>query len=229
MPPYYGVFLDIRDRSCAVFGGDAHEGQRKVKYLLECGAKVTLFAPEENTAPSLAQMAMKGTITWVKRGYLPNDLKDTWLVIVADTSDHNVNLAIHQEAEKRNVLLNIMDVTHLCNFIAPALVHRGPVTTAISTGGASPALAKRLRETMSGAQCVCHRWADVGDVLARARQHVRARGVFPCPGRWQAVMTEEWLEQAKSSTPDNALQMLCEELEKCHACNPPSDCRWPTL
>ena len=92
-------------------------------------------------------MARSGEIEWVKRRYQPGDLAGAWIVIVADTSDPAINDAISVEAAERNVLLNVMDVTHLCTFIAPALIQREDVTVAVSTAGTSPALGAALART----------------------------------------------------------------------------------
>ena len=139
MPRYYGIFLDVQDRLSLVFGGDAHEGQRKVQYLLDCGANVRLFCPNEETSPGLKKLADAGSIDWVQRKYEPGDLEGAWIAIVADTSSTEINEAISAEAKERNVLLNVMDVTPLCTFIAPALIQRNDVTVAVSTAGSSPA------------------------------------------------------------------------------------------
>ena len=167
MPRYYGVFVDIQDRRCLVFGGDPHEGERKVRYLLECGGRVTLFSPENDTSENLKALANAGQIDWVKRRYQSGDLTGAWIVIVADTSDSDINHAISVEAAERNILLNVMDVTPLCTFIAPALIQRQDVTVAVSTAGTSPALARRLRERISDHDyCRCLQMgghgADVG-------------------------------------------------------------------
>ena len=162
MPAYYPVYLDIRGRNCQVYGGDAHEADRKVRYFVECGGNVTLFSPEDATCDSLRQLAEAGVVSWVKRGYQPGDLEGAWCVVVADTSNEAINEAVAEEARKRNVLLNVMDVTPLCTFIAPSIVEREDVTVAISTAGTSPALARRLRERVSDHEsCQCMRWADL--------------------------------------------------------------------
>ncbi len=226
MPSFYGVFLDIKGRHCAVFGGDEHEAQRKVVYLLECGAKVILFAKEEHTSDTLKLLAKDKIITWHKRNYIAGDLTGIWLAIVADTSDTTINQAIHQEAEEKQVLLNVMDVTHLCNFIAPALVHQDPVTVAISTAGASPALARKLREEISGKDCKCMLWASVGNVLAQARTKIRQQGIVVCPQYWQDFMTQEWLSTAMQDQ-QKAVQEITSNLADYHCtqCEPFGRCQ----
>ena len=216
---FYGVFLDIKGRRCAVFGGDEHEAERKVRYLLDCGAEVVFFAPEDDVSVGLEKLASEGKAEWVRRKYQAGDLCNVWLAIVADTSNQTVNEAISKEAESNNVLLNVMDVTHLCNFIAPALVHVGPVTTAISTGGASPALARRLREEMSGENCRCMRWARSGRSLEEARRRIRSKGIVVCPEKWQGFMTEEWLSEALEGNESSAIDRIVEQITSIH-CEP---------
>ena len=214
MPRYYGVFVDIQDRRCLVFGGDPHEGERKVRYLLECGGNVTLFSPEDDTSPNLIAMAESGEIEWVKRRYQPGDLAGAWVVIVADTSDSSINHAISVEAAERNILLNVMDVTPLCTFIAPALIQRQDVTVAVSTAGTSPALARRLRERISDHDyCRCLQWADMGPMLADVRKDVRSRELPVTPDDWAQSITDEMLRAFQNDDPDAAREMLVTALE----------------
>lgn len=194
MPRYYGAFLDLLNRHCVVIGGDKHEALRKVRYLLDCGARVTVIAPLSETCGAIRELIRAGQTHHVPRRYQAGDLEGVWLAIVADTSDEDANDLIRKEAEKRNVLLNVMDVTHLCNFIAPALVHREDVTVAISTAGTSPALARRLRERISDTQqCQCMQWADLGPMLADVRRDVRASHLPVKPDDWATSITDEVL------------------------------------
>lgn len=213
MPRYYPIYLDVQDRKAVVFGGD-HEAERKTRYLVECGADVTLVSPATALTTGLEELAKRGAIDLVPRGYLPGDLEGAWLAIVADTSDDEINHLIHQEARDRNVVLNVMDVTHLCTFIAPAIVHRKDVTVAVSTAGTSPALARRLRERMSDSEhCRCLEWADIGPVLAAVRADVRSRQVPATPDDWQDSMTDDLLEQFKGGDDDAAKAELTRRLE----------------
>ncbi|MFW6174713.1 MAG: precorrin-2 dehydrogenase/sirohydrochlorin ferrochelatase family protein [Chloroflexota bacterium] len=213
MPAYYPIFLDIRGRRCLVFGGD-HEGERKVRYLLDCGGEVTLFSPEEDTLPGLVELAGSGKITWQKRKYRQGDLEGAWLAIVADTSDPQINQTVYDEAQQRNVVLNVMDVTHLCTFIAPAIIHREDVTVAVSTAGTSPALARRLRERMNDPDyCQCLRWADMGPLLADVRKETRSRELPVSPDDWAESITDEILETFEAGDRDTARRMLVSALE----------------
>ncbi len=220
MPRYYGVFVDVQDRHCLVFGGDPHEGERKVKYLLECGANVTLFSPVTETSVNLKSMADSSEIGWVKRRYQNGDLAGAWVVIVADTSDPDINDAISTEAAERNILLNVMDVTRLCTFIAPALIQRQDVTVAVSTAGTSPALARRLRERISDHDyCQCLQWADMGPMLADVRKDVRSRELPVTPDDWAQSITDEMLKAFQHGDPESARQMLVDALEERAALN----------
>ncbi len=220
MPRYYGIFVDVLDRHCVVFGGDPHEGERKVKYLLECGANVTLFSPEDDTSEYLKSLASNGDIAWIQRTYREGDLEGVWIAIVADTSDATINETIAEEATKRNVLLNVMDVTPLCTFIAPALIQRQDVTVAVSTAGTSPALARRLRERISNHDgCRCLQWADLGPMLADVRKDVRARELPVTPDDWAQSITDEMLEAFQSGESADARQMLVQALERCASVN----------
>jgi precorrin-2 dehydrogenase/sirohydrochlorin ferrochelatase len=141
---YYPIFLDVRGRKCLVVGG-GEVAQRKVRGLLEAGAKVTVVSPD--LTPSLLRLAKRKKITYLPRRYRKGDLKD-YLLIHGATDDLRTHRLMSAEARKGALLINIADRPALCNFIAPAIVKRGDLILAISTGGASPALAKMLREEL---------------------------------------------------------------------------------
>ncbi len=227
MPRYYGIYLDVKERLGIVFGGDAHEGERKVSYLLECGAKVKLFSPNDEISTNLKALAKTGRIEWVNRKYQPGDLSGAWVVIVADTSSPEINEAIANEAADKNILLNVMDVTPLCTFIAPSLVHRNDVTVAISSAGTSPALARRLREEMTAESCNCLRWANVGPIFTEVRKDIRGRGIVCCPEKWQKFMTPDWLDEAEHGDLEKATKQLTSGIESvnCQSCQPYGSCQ----
>jgi precorrin-2 dehydrogenase/sirohydrochlorin ferrochelatase len=139
--PFYIACLKLRGRRCLVVGG-GEIGLEKVEGLLASDADVTLVAPE--AVPALEALAAEGSIAWERRDYEPSDLEATFMVI-ASTDDTDVNIGIFADAERRAMLVNVVDVPPLCNFILPAIVRTGPLAIAISTAGASPALAKRMK------------------------------------------------------------------------------------
>jgi precorrin-2 dehydrogenase len=144
--PLYIACLRLSGRRCVVVGG-GDVGLEKVDGLLACDASVTLIAPAAHEA--LRAYAREGSIEWLQRPYGgPADLDGAFLVIAAtDTTD--VNIAVFDDAERRAMLVNVVDVPPLCNFILPAIVRNGPLAIAISTAGASPALAKRMKREVS--------------------------------------------------------------------------------
>lgn len=143
--PVYVACLRLSGRKCLVVGG-GDIGLEKVEGLLACGGDVTLVAPE--AIPALEELASEGSIKWERREYEPADLEGTFIVIAA-TNDTDVNIGIYEDAERRAMLVNIVDVPPLCNFILPAIVRQGSMAIAISTQGASPALAKRMKREIS--------------------------------------------------------------------------------
>jgi precorrin-2 dehydrogenase / sirohydrochlorin ferrochelatase len=145
--PLYVACLMLAGRPCLVVGG-GEIGLEKVEGLLACGAEVTLVAPD--AAPALREYSDEGSIAWERRQYQRSDLEGKLLVIAA-TSDTEVNIAVHDDAERRQMLCNVVDVPPLCNFILPAIVRSGPLAIAISTAGASPALAKRMKREIADA------------------------------------------------------------------------------
>jgi precorrin-2 dehydrogenase/sirohydrochlorin ferrochelatase len=144
--PFYIACLKLKGRRCLVVGG-GEIGLEKVEGLLACDGDVTLVAPD--AGPELERLAAEGSIAWERREYRPEDLEGTFMVI-ACTDDTDINIGIYEDAERRAMLVNVVDVPPLCNFILPAIVRTGPLAIAISTAGASPALAKRMKREISG-------------------------------------------------------------------------------
>src|SRR2546421_5323058 len=143
--PFYIACLRLTGRRCLVVGG-GDVGLEKVEGLLACDADVTLVAPEAH--PALIQLALEGSIRWQQRDYRSGDL-DGGLLAIAATDETDVNIRVFEDAEGRSMLVNVVDVPPLCNFILPAIVRTGPLAIAISTAGASPALAKRMKREIA--------------------------------------------------------------------------------
>ena len=143
--PFYIACLRLSGRTSLVVGG-GDIGLEKVEGLLACGGDVVLVAPEAH--PALQELAAEGSITWHQRDYRAEDL-DGCLIAIAATDDTEINIQVFNDAERRAMLGNVVDVPPLCNFILPAIVRTGPLAVAISTAGASPALAKRMKREIS--------------------------------------------------------------------------------
>jgi precorrin-2 dehydrogenase/sirohydrochlorin ferrochelatase len=144
--PFYIACLKLKGRRCVVVGG-GEVGLEKVEGLLACAGEVTLIAPR--AVPELREYAREGSIRWEPREYAgAADLEGAFLTIAA-TDDTEVNIRVWEDAERRAALVNVVDVPPLCNFILPAIVRTGPLAIAISTAGASPALAKRMKREIA--------------------------------------------------------------------------------
>lgn len=194
MPAYYPAFIDVKRRCCVVIGG-GNIGEEKVVKLMDCHADVVVISPEVNAA--VRQLADDGKVVWIRREYESGDLADAFIAIAA-TDDNAVNRAIAEEAAERNVLLNVVDVTHLCTFIAPSVAIRGDVTLAASTGGASPALARKFRELLDGSPIESSHalmdYAELTPLLADARAEIRGKGITLFTDHWQACITDGLLD-----------------------------------
>ena len=142
--PFYIACLRLTGRRRRRSGGEI--GLEKVEGLLACDGRVVLVAPD--AVPELESLAAEGSIEWIRRRYEPGDLEQTFIAIAA-TNDTATNIAVYQDAEERAMLVNVVDVPPLCNFILPAIVRTGPLAIAISTAGASPALAKRIKRQIA--------------------------------------------------------------------------------
>ena len=209
MPSYYPVYLKLSGRRCVIFGGGP-VAEGKLSKLIDTGAQVTVVSPQ--VTPVVKALAQTGTVQWTPREYQTGDLEGAYLGI-ASTDDRLVNQQIAQEAERLGVVINVVDDPDLCTFIAPSVVERGPVTLAISTGGASPALARKLREALTNHPAL--EWADLAPVLSRARKEIKKRGVAVDAQRWQCCLNQDLLQLAQSGREEEALdQVLCGLLDQ---------------
>jgi siroheme synthase-like protein len=133
--------LDLRGRDCLVVGG-GRVATEKVQGLLECGAEVTVVAPRLDDGLRALDVHV------LERRFARSDVVGRFLVIAA-TSDRSVNAAVSAAAGERSTPCNVADDPELCSFILPALVRRDPIVVGVSTGGASPALAQRIRDDVA--------------------------------------------------------------------------------
>jgi len=142
MNTYYPVYIQLRDQPCVVVGG-GKIAEGKVDGLLAAEAKTTVISPD--LTPHLHNLANQKRITYLARTYQPGDLTGAFMVICA-TDQTEINHQVWQEATANQQLVNVVDDTPRCNFIAPSILRKGDLTIAISTSGKAPALAVRLKE-----------------------------------------------------------------------------------
>ena len=185
MSRLYPLFVDLSGRKVVVVGG-GRVAQRKVESLLACDATVVVISPE--TTAKLAELAEQGKIKIETRAYRPGDLAGASLVISA-CGDTAVNQQVHSQAEQSDILCNVVDQPHLCTFHVPSVVNRGHLQIAISTAGASPALAGRIRRELQAQYGSCYE--TLLAAMSDLRQHVKKK--YPADQQKRAVIFEEFL------------------------------------
>ncbi len=171
MPAYYPLMLDLRGRNAIVIGGDS-VAAGKAATLAASGALVQVLSPTYDT--EMRQLAEQHQVTLEYKAYQPGDLAGAF-VVVAATNDQQLIEAIWSETQERGQLVNIVDVPKYCNFIVPSILRRGQLTIAVSTEGASPGLAKRIRHELEE-----HFPPTYGTYIRLAsivRKHLRTNGV----------------------------------------------------
>jgi precorrin-2 dehydrogenase/sirohydrochlorin ferrochelatase len=167
---YYPVNLDLAGKRCVVVGG-GEVAERKVERLLDCGAHVTVVGRALTTA--LAAKKAAGQLDHIDMDYEAGVLDGAFLIIGA-TDRGDVNERISKDAMARGLLVNIVDDPERCNFILPSLVRQGDLSIAISTGGNSPALAKKLRQELEGQYGP--EYQTLIRIMGTLRQKIIARG-----------------------------------------------------
>ncbi len=167
------MFLKLGNRPCLVVGAGT-VAESKIARLIEAAAKVLVVAPD--ATPGVRSWAQANRVEWRQRGFQPSDL-DGMFIVVAAASSTELHKQIFEEATRRRVLCNIVDVPELCDFYYPAVVQRGALQIAVSTSGQSPALAQRLRielEEQFGAEYEA--WLEY---LGEARDKLQSRELDP--------------------------------------------------
>ena len=180
----FPLFVELAGRPCVVLGGGV-VAERKVDGLLAAGAVVTVVSPA--LTPALAELARRGRIAHVERGYAGGDLAGSTLAFAA-TDDGAINAAVAAEGRARGVWVNAADDPAHCDVILPALVRRGPVTVAVGTGGASPALARAVRERIE--RSLPEAYGALAEIAGDVRRELRAAGRRPSAEAWQQALRE---------------------------------------
>jgi len=171
MANYYPIMLDVRGRRAIVVGGDQIAAE-KAQALCESGADVTVISP--SFCRAMRGLGESAALTLRQKAYAPGDLADAF-VVVAATGDAELIDAIWAEAQARGQLVNVVDVPGRCNFIIPSILRRGQLTIAVSTEGASPSLAKRIRQRLEN--LFPPAYGAYLQMAAAARSRLRAGGV----------------------------------------------------
>ena len=187
---YIPIFLDVTGRQCVVVGG-GEVAARKVESLLEACAHVTVVSPR--LSPAMETIVDKRLVTHLARNYQRGDI-DGCVLVYAATDDPKLHRELAAEARPLGIPVNVVDVPELCTFIAPAVVKRGALQIAISTGGASPAFAARLRRNLEDQ--FGDEYARTLEVLRAARRRLHSSEIDP------AVRMRRLKDLANSALPD---------------------------
>lgn len=207
--PYYPMFLNIRGKKCVVVGGGL-VALRKVRALLEHGASVEVISAEP--CPELNQLGKDGAVGILCRGYVPGDLEDA-LIAVAATDDGEINGRVAGEARSMRVLVNVVDDPQRSDFIVPSYFCRGDITIAVSTGGRSPALARRIRAKLE--ESLGDEYAALALLVGEVRSELRRRGITVDSHDWQRVLDlDSLIHMVQAGRNEEARAVLFSSLEK---------------
>jgi len=178
---YTICLIGLQIRQTVVIGG-GHVAARKIEALLAADAQIKVISPA--IVPEILRLVDAGKVLHIKRTYQDGDLDDVFLAIAA-TNDPSVNQAIWTEATRRGCLINVVDDPVHSTFILPAILQRGEMSVAISTGGGSPALARRLRERLG--EIIGPEYGVLTEILAELRPELIA-SFSPGQERLQAAL-----------------------------------------
>ncbi len=166
--PYYPIYLDIEGRNVIIIGG-GNVCARKAETMMNYGAKVTVVSPE--FTDEIEVWAREGCLQIRRKTYEPADL-DGANIVIASTDHQSVNEQIAADCRARRIPVNVVDVTHLCEFIVPAIIEKNGIQIAISTGGKSPALARTLKEDLQ--RTIGPEYSEVNELLGSLRTSAKA-------------------------------------------------------
>ncbi len=206
---YLPIFLDLRGRRCLIVGG-GEVAARKTDLLLQAGAKVHAVAPK--LGDSMQMLADQGRIAYRAGGFEESDLDDAKLVIAA-TDDRSLNARVAALADARGVPVNVVDDPALCRFITPAIVDRSPLVAAISTGGASPVLARLIRGRLEA--LIPAAFGRLAALASEFRGQVKARISDPRQRRifWERALSGPIAEMVYAGRDTDAREQLTQALD----------------
>ena len=206
---YYPISLDLSGKKCVVVGGGL-VALRKVKVLLEHGASVEVISPD--LCPELRHLGKEGTVQILSREYVQGDLEGA-LIAMAVTDQREANTKVAEEARERGILVNVADDLQHSDFILPSYLCRGDITIAVSTGGKSPALARRIRTKLE--QDFGAEYASLVLLVAEVRSELKQRGANVDNEDWQEALDLDWLiKMIQSGRGEEAKTTLLSNLEQ---------------
>lgn len=210
---FFPIFLDIKNRTSLIIGG-GEVAARKVSLLLKAQGKIRVISPA--LCPELQKAFDQGLIEYQPRAYQSSDLDDAYLVIAA-TDNSNINRQVSEEACARHLPVNVVDQPELCSFITPSIIDRSPVVAAISTGGASPVLARLIRSRLE--TLIPAGYGRLAELANRFRDRVKARFDNPADRRifWEKILQSGVAERVFSGHIEEADASMDRALEEADA------------
>jgi siroheme synthase-like protein len=206
---YYPIYLNLKDRRVVVVGG-GEVAERKVESLLGYGASIIVISPE--VTPGLDSLAQSRQIELQRRPYAAGDCNGATLVFSA-TDNPSLSGKVFEDGRHAGALVNSADQPALCDFIMPAVVRRGDIAIAISTGGTSPGLAARLRRKIAG--FIGPEYAKLAAFLSEARPEIRR--LVPDQARRKAlqyrILDSDIMDRLKRNDSAGAKRRLREIIE----------------
>ncbi|MFK3663030.1 siroheme synthase CysG [Scandinavium sp. NPDC088450] len=202
------IFCQLRERDCLLVGG-GDVAERKARLLLDAGARLTVNALE--FAPQFHVWAEAGMLTLVEGEFDTTLLDKSWLAIAA-TDDDAVNHQVSEEAEKRRIFCNVVDAPKQASFIMPSIIDRSPLMVAVSSGGASPVLARLLREKLES--LLPQHLGQVAHFAGQLRSRVKQQ--FATVGErrrfWEKLFVNDRLAQSLANQDEQAVQTTTKQL-----------------
>ncbi|MBL7003197.1 MAG: uroporphyrinogen-III C-methyltransferase [Gammaproteobacteria bacterium] len=210
---YLPIFLNLKTKSCLVIGAGGIAA-RKAALLDQAGAKVTVIAPE--LTGEMLKLEGEGRITWREGVYQENDVKG-FCVVIAATNNKAINEAISVQSKALNIPVNVVDNQALCSFILPSIINRDPVQIAVSTGGASPVLARMIRTKLES--CTPSAYGDLAKLAEKFRDQVKAKFKKVEERRkfWESIIDGPVAEHVFSGRTNDAHKMMNEIISEANA------------
>ena len=205
---YYPIFLNLKGRRCVVVGG-GKIALRKVKMLLDCGARVTVISPKPH--PDIGKLSKERAIRLIRGDYEAGDLKDA-VIAIAGTDMKEVNRIVAVEAKKAGILVNIADNSELSDFILPSFFRRGNLTIAVSTAGMSPAFARKIRTKLE--KSFGEEYASLLSLIGEVRSTIKRKGYIVDAETWQEVLDlDSLIELVQAGEWEKVKTILLDKLE----------------